>query len=353
MNIAVVAPINQPILKVQKYGGIEVIVSETVRGYCEAGHSVTLYAHADTDLTYPNLTIRRQHVSPSSHRQDELQLFDQVSADAASYDVIHSHIEPVIAFDGIRNRLEGLSRPMVVTMHNLTRIPEHIAYYKAHSELWDFTYVFLSDNQAQPLAFLPRQRRIYNGIDLAQFTLQTTPPTSPQLLFIGRITPEKGILEAVQIAHKANIPLVIAARTDPSKKAYYDEVIKPYVDGQLVQYPGEVDHATRDELLGKSTATLMPVQWDEPFGLVAVDSLASGTPVIATKTGALPEIIDHGQTGFLVDKDDAVNQSVAALQKIGTISRERCRATVEERFSAERMNTEYLDLMRSLVDRSV
>lgn len=350
MKLAVVAPVIHPILATPKYGGIERIIKSLVLACCQAGHAVTLYAPAGTDITHRNLTLQptttNAPATPLAIRQAEIELFRRVAADAGKFDIIHSHIEPIIAQEGNRNFFADLPAPLVVTMHNQTYIDQHIRYYQAAQSLWPITYVFISHNQSQPLSFLPNQTVIYNGIDLDEFTFQPT-VAKPQLVFVGRIVADKGIREAIVIARQAQLPLRIAASLHPSEMDYYRSQIEPLIDGSLIQYVGEVDSQTRNHLVQNSIAFLAPLQWQEPFGLTIVESLACGTPVVGSRIGALPELVEHGVTGFLAPPETVIKASVDALHQITTISRQACRQAAEH-FSANRMDQAYLALFSRL-----
>jgi len=347
MKIAVIAPVLRPILNQQKYGGIERIIKSLVLACCRSGDEVFLYAPTGTDLKHSNLTLIQttDNDRAPSTRQAEINLFKRLVPESAQYDLVHSHIEPIIAQDGNTNYLAQIKKPVVVTFHNQTYIKENIAYYKKHKELWDFNYVFISRNQAKPLSFLPNQTVIYNGINVQEFHLNLRPDPS-QLAFLGRITPEKGIEEAITIAQRSDMELKIAALIDKSEQSYYRSKIKPLIDNKQIIFLGEVDFKQKEKLLGESCAYLFPIKWQEPFGLTVVESLAFGTPVVAFKTGSMPEIIEESRTGFLVNNTE---EAVTAIKKVDKISRADCRESVEKKFSEEIMVRNYRQLYKRIL----
>ncbi len=275
--------------------------------------------------------------------QAETDLFKRLVKEQSEFDLIHTHIEPAIAKIGDDNNYYSMiDIPITVTMHNLTYIDEHIEYYTNHKYVHGVNYVFISHDQAHPLSFLPKQTVIYNGTDLNELAFSDS-PNAGQLAFLGRITPEKGILQAIEIAKTSNKKLLIAAAIDHSQQNFYEQVIKPQLNHDNIIYLGEVDNKGRDELLQKSEALLFPIQWHEPFGLVMVESMTAGTPVIASCIGSVPEIVEDGKNGFVVPIDGSIDDYVNRINRISEISRQYCRSTVENKFTNEIMLTNYLN----------
>src|SRR3990167_2822876 len=211
-------------------------------------------------------------------------------------------------------------------------------------KLWQYDYVFISKNQKDPLKFFPNSTIIYNGIDVKRLPFKNEP--GDYLLFLGRITDFKGILEAIQIAKLANKKLVIAAKVDPTDEDFYNRKVKPLIDGVKIVYVGEVDFNQKIEYLKNALCLLFPIKWDEPFGLVLIEAMACGTPVVAFDRGSVSEIVEDKVTGFLGTN---FYQAARAISKIGQIDRAKCRERVEKHFSQERMLNAYGQLYKKLL----
>lgn len=353
MNIAVIAPVIRKISLNSSYGGIERIITSLVIGTADKGHNVTLYAPFGTDLKHKNIKIiftTKQDIygEPELIEQAEKKLFKKLVEDQERFDIIHSHVEPAIADNSKFNYFSYLFVPTVVTFHNQTYIDENINYYKNHPDLHQLHYVFISKNQAKPLYFLPNQTVIYNGIDLKKFDFNSEPNPN-QLAFLGRIAPEKGITQAIDVARITKKILLIGAAIDKVQTNFFNDNVSPRLDNQIT-YLGEVNDKEKNKLLGSSTALLFPIQWQEPFGLVVVESLATGTPVIAPNLGSMPEIIEDGKNGFIIDQPDNISMYANAVNKVEKLDREYCRKSIEKRFSNKTMLDNYLKLYSSLVN---
>ena len=354
MKIAIVAPVLRKISTKNSYGGIERIIVSLTIGALDAGHKVVLYAPYGTDLEHANLkiiTTTSQDVSKSQKliKEAEQQLFQRIVDDQNQFDVIHSHIEPVIAtkIDGT-NYFDTIQKPIVITMHNQTYINDNIAYYKSHQNLHNINFVFISHDQSIPLAFLPNKRVIYNGINLSGLTFNDT-PNKDQLAFLGRITPEKGIYEAIQIAKLSNKKLLIGAAIDNSQQDFYNNIIKPEIDNKSIIYLGELSDKDKNNLLRTSEALLFPIRWHEPFGLVMVEAMATGTPVIASNIGSVPEIIENDRTGYTIKDIDNLADYAQKIGTINSLDRKYCRQVAEEKFSEKIMVDKYLKLYKSII----
>lgn len=348
MRIAVVAPVRRAIKKNVLYGGIERIIKSLVKGALKDGHKITLYAPWGSDLEMDGLNVRlttTENVDGliEKTRAAEIALFKRLHNEQAEFDLIHSHIEPAIAEVNGHNLMAKIQTPLMVSMHNQTYFPDYINYYRKHTATQKIFFVFISHNQAKPLSFLPNQTVIYNGIDLTDLTFNAT-PRKKQLFFLGRITPEKGAAEAIEIAQRSGWPLDIAAAIDQTQKKYFLEKIEPFIDNRQIRFLGEIDLIKKNELLGLATAVLFPIKWQEPFGLVMVEALACGTPVVAPRTGSVPEIIKDGRNGFIVSPENIVAESLAALEKIKNINREYCSFDARNRFNENVMIRRYLAL---------
>lgn len=353
MKIAVIAPVIRHISTKNLYGGIERIIASLVLGAADAGNEVVLYAPFGTDLKHKNLEVRittEKDIEGISDliKEAENSLFQRIVVEQTQFDLIHSHIEPYIARTGDDNYLARITKPMVITVHNQTYIRNHINYYKLHKEVHNLHFVFISKNQAKPLKFLPNQTVIYNGINLKGLTFNAS-PNPGQLAFLGRITPEKGVSEAIAIAKLSDNKLLIGAAIDHTEQDFYEKEIKPQLDDETIIYLGELSNEPKNDLLRTSEALLFPIQWHEPFGLVMVEAMATGTPVIASNIGSVSEIVEDGKTGFIVPSKTVVKDSVKKLGKLSSIDRKYCRQMIEEKFSDSVMIANYLEYYSSLV----
>jgi glycosyltransferase involved in cell wall biosynthesis len=337
MRIGVIASIAHR-LPPRGYGPWEQIASTLTEGFVARGHDVTLFATADS------LTTAHLHgTAPTGYEEDREQ-------DAKVAEALHiaAAFERAPEFDVLANHFDFLpltySRlvrtPVVTTIHGFSS-ERIVPVFRAYDDIGHF--VSISDADRHP--DLHYAATIHHGIDTTQFTF--SPTVGAYLLFLGRIHPDKGTDLAIEIARLAGMPLIIAGIVQD--EAYYRDVVSPLIDGVRVTYVGPVGPAERDVLLGGAAALLHPIRFAEPFGLSVVESLATGTPVIAYPLGSMPELLEDGATGFLVDDVDAAVQSVA---KISEIDRAHCRAVAETRFSADRMIDDYLGLFARILDES-
>ena len=342
MRIAQVAPLYESVPP-KRYGGTERVVSYITEELVNLGHDVTLFASGDS-------VTRARLISPceQSLRTDELSvdplaphvtMLNQVFRTATKYDIIHFHIDYLHFPASVRANI-----PNVTTLHGRLDIPELRPLYREYSSM---RVISISDAQRQPLPWLNWQCTVHHGLprDLYNFTRET----DGYLAFLGRISPEKGVDRAIEIATLAGIRLKIAAKVDPVDQDYFNQRIKPLLDDPLVDFIGEVGEPEKKDLLGKALALLLPVDWPEPFGLVMIEAMAFGTPTIAFNRGAVAEIIDDGVSGFVCD---GVEDAVSAVARIGTVSRKRCRQAFEERFTVTRMVGDYVDLYQRVVGES-
>jgi glycosyltransferase involved in cell wall biosynthesis len=252
------------------------------------------------------------------------------------FDVLHFHIDyfPLSLFS--RQKV-----PFLTTIHGRLDLPEFIETYSTYP---DAPFVSISNSQRRPIPNLNWVRTVLHGMPARLLTPQ--PVKQDYAAFLGRISPEKGVDRAIRIAGKAGMKLKIAAKVDNADKAYYDSQIKPLIKGNPdVEFIGEINDAQKPEFLSGAHALIFPINWPEPFGLVMIEAMACGTPVIAFNCGSVPEVMDDGVTGFVVDN---INDAVAAVGKIHTLDRARVRATFDRRFTARRMAEDYLDLYEEL-----
>jgi glycosyltransferase involved in cell wall biosynthesis len=340
MRIALVAP---PFLPVPppRYGGTERIVSVLANGFHRRGHDVTVFAAGDSSVEGRLVPIVPQSVWNAGRRPDTAELMarinDQVAASADEFEVIHSHVD----WYGFE-LAQRVATPVVSTLHGRIDIGPTADVIASYPEIG---LIAISERQR---SFWPDQNwlaTIHHGLPLDDALFGTG--SGGYLLFIGRLTPEKGVEAAVELARRAKLPLVIAAKAiDPHELAIYRDVVEPAERAGIVTFLGEVGMPARDRLFADARATVMLGDWPEPFGLVAVESLAAGTPLIARRAGALPEIVRDGVDGFVVDDVDA---AVAAIGDVALLDRTLIRKGALERFSADRMVDKYEHLFAEMV----
>lgn len=337
----------------KKYGGIELIAQELSLGFAKKGYKIGVFCAKGSKLKEVNVDLIECSPFPtiedlSQNRKFEINEFLKVLSNQSNFDFFHFHFEPIVLnckVDNIEfNFLNFINKPILITFHNTTHIQEHIDFYKEHKNLWQYNYVFISKNQRESLKFFPNSTIIYNGIDVKRFPFKNEP--GDYLLFLGRITDFKGILEAIQIANIVNKKLVIAGKVDPTDENFYTQKVKPLIDGVKIVYAGEVDFNQKIEYLKNAFCLLFPIKWDEPFGLVLIEAMACGTPVVAFDRGSVGEIVEDGVTGFVVNN---IDQAAQAIGKIGKIDRAKCRERVEKHFSLEIMLNAYEQLYKKLL----
>jgi glycosyltransferase involved in cell wall biosynthesis len=341
MRIAQVSPLFESVPP-RTYGGTERVVSYLTEALVRQGHQVTLFASGDS-VTRARLVAS----CPEGLRFDDqvadqfahhLVLLEQVFQQAADFDLIHFHID-YWHFPLSRRQ----STPHVTTLHGRLDLPDLVAVYQEFPEP---PVVSISNAQREPLPWLNWQGTVYHGLPPDLYTFQPEP--GQYLAFLGRICPEKRVDRAIAIATRVGMALKIAAKVDPTDQEYFDAEIAPQLRHPLVEYVGEVGETEKDAFLGNAYALLFPIDWPEPFGLVMIEAMACGTPVIAFRCGSVPEVIDDGVTGFIVDD---VEEAVRAVARIPTLRRRDCRQVFETRFSASRAATDYVNIYRRLTAR--
>src|SRR4029450_9162956 len=338
MKIAQVAPLFESVPP-QGYGGTERVVSYLTEELVRQGHQVTLFASGDS-VTQAHLIA----ACPRALRLDEqcvdqlapfMVLLEHVFRQAPTFDLLHFHIDYLHFPLSVRQRV-----PHVTTLHGRLDIPDLVPVYQTFPSM---PVVSISDAQRLPLPGLQWHGTVYHGLPEALYTFQDTPGS--YLAFLGRISPEKGIEQAIAIARQAGMPLKIVAKIDQVDRAYFQSVVQPLLDDPLVEYLEEMGERDKNAFLGQAYALLFPIDWPEPFGLVMIESLACGTPVIAYGRGSVPELIDDGVTGSIVrDVADATGGG----ERVQSLRRSDCRRVFEERFSAERMTRDYLSVYREI-----
>jgi glycosyltransferase involved in cell wall biosynthesis len=341
MRIAQVAPLSERVPPAF-YGGTERVVAFLTDALVQLGHEVTLFA-AEQSCTLGTLVpcapdALRLHGGPAAGAAYHLLEIERVFQHAARFDVLHFHIDPLHFPLARRSAV-----PCVTTVHGRLDLPELVPVYR---EFDDLALVSISDAQRTPLPWAQWEATIPHGLPPRLFTAGTG--GGGYLAFLGRISPEKRVDRAIAIARRLHLPLKIAAKVDPADEAYFTREIQAHLTAPGIEFLGEIDETGKAALLRNAIALLFPIDWPEPFGMVLIEALACGTPVVAFAQGAVPEIIEDGVTGFLVDSVDA---AVEAVRRVPRLSRESCRAAFEARFTAARMASDYVAVYQTLRNR--
>lgn len=338
MKIAQVAPLHESVPP-RTYGGTERVVSYLTEELVRQGHEITLFASGDSRTAAELIPVVAHALRTDPGCRDPLahhmRLIDRVAQQAGAFDIIHFHTD-YLHFPVMRH----VKVPHVTTFHGRLDLPELQPLMRTFPEM---PVVSISEHQRRPLLWANWQGTVHHGLPADLYTFRPEP--GAYLAFLGRISPEKGVDRAIEIAVRAGLPLRIAAKIDAVDRAYFDEHIEPLLAHPLVTFLGEIDDREKDDFLGQARALLFPVDWPEPFGLVMIEAMACGTPVIAYRRGSVPEVMQEGETGFVVEDDREAIQAVGWLERI---DRRRCRRVFEERFSARRMAEAYLQVYRTV-----
>ena len=341
MRIAQVAPLTEAVPP-KLYGGTERVVSWITEELVEMGHEVTLFASGDSVTKARLISACQRSLRLDKHCIDQfahhIVMLERVFQQAREFDIVHFHVDYLHFSTSRRQQITH-----VTTLHGRLDIPDLLPLYQ---EFRDMPVISISNVQREPLPWANWQATVYHGLpaDLYRFRAQ---PGS-YLAFLGRISPEKRVDRAIEIAKRVQIPLQIAAKVDRVDKKYFKTVIEPLLHDSLVEVVGEIGDREKDEFLGNAYALLSPIDWPEPFGLVMIEAMACGTPVIAYRGGAVPEIIEEGQTGFIVEE---VEDALEAARRIPKLSRKHCREVFEQRFTATRMANDYVRVYERLINR--
>jgi glycosyltransferase involved in cell wall biosynthesis len=340
MRIAQVAPLAESVPP-QLYGGTERVVAYLVDELVALGHEVTLFASGDSRTRGKLVPLCDRALRLSTEPQDSLALhflmIERVAELAHRFDVIHFHIAP-LHFPVARR----LRTPHITTLHGRLDLPDLTELFQ---EYCDMRVVSISHAQRAPLTTANWFGNVYNG--LPEHALQFRGRDAGYFAFLGRIAPEKRVDRAIAIATACGCPLRIAAKVDPVDADYFSRDIRPLLDNPLVDYVGEIGNVRKNEFLGQAKALLFPIDWPEPFGLVMIEALACGTPVIAFRGGSVDEVIEDGVSGFIVE---TLDDAIAAAQRVHMLNRRACRASFERRFRSSRMAAAYLALYNAAVD---
>jgi glycosyltransferase involved in cell wall biosynthesis len=332
MRIAQIAPLWERVPP-PAYGGIELVVGLLTDELVRRGHEVTLFASGDSLSLAKLISVHPRALRLDSTIKDytiyELMQLAAVFDQADEFDIIHSHMGHATL-----GYINLVKTPIVHTLHGIFTSDNEKIFAYANKQ----PYISISDAQRQPSLGLNYVATVYNGIDVNSYDFYPQPAEPLYLAFLGRMSPEKGPHLAIEIAKKSGWRLKMAGKVDVVDKEFFEKEIQPHIDGEQIQYLGEANHAQKNALMGGAVATLFPITWREPFGLVMAESMATGTPVIAMRLGSTEEVISHGETGFLCTD---IQECIHAIYKVRRLNRYACRRYVENNFSVEQMTDGY------------
>jgi len=342
LRIAQIAPLVERVPP-RLYGGTERIVSFVTEELVRQGHKVTLFASGDsqTEAELVRCCDRALRLDPQARDwlPYHLMMLEAVRRRGDEVDILHFHID-LLQFPLIHT----YARRTVTTLHGRLDLPDLPPFYRMFP---DVPVVSVSNDQRRPMPPVNWTGTVYHGIPRDLMKFQPT-GTGGYLAFLGRISPEKRPDRAIDIAEAAGLPLKIAAKVDRVDQAYWEAVIKPKIDtARNVEFIGEINESQKPGFLGAAVALLFPIDWPEPFGLAMIEAMACGTPVVAFRHGSVPEVIDEGVSGFIVE---SVAEAVDAVRRIDTLCRGEVRAVFERRFTAERMARDYVEIYRKLIE---
>ena len=342
MRIAQVAPLYESVPP-RLYGGTERVVSYLTDELVRQGNEVTLFASGDS-RTLAELrpvcerALRlegKKIVDPLAHH---MRMLEMVAQEAADFDIVHYHVDylhfPV-------TRRQKIST--VTTLHGRVDIADVHPIYREFREM---PLVSISDAQRAPIQWANWVATVHHGLPEQRYVSHENP--GKYLAFLGRICPEKRVDRAIEIAKRVGMPIKIAAKVDPADQVYFEAEIRRLLDHPLVEYIGEIGEGEKSDFLGNAYALLFPIEWPEPFGLAMIEAMACGTPVIAFRMGSVPEIVEDGKTGYVVENLD---EAVKAVERTWTLDRKICRRIFDERFSAGRMCRDYLSVYQQICNR--
>ena len=343
MRIAQISPLFEAVPP-KLYGGTERVVYSLTEELVAMGHDVTLFASGDSITSARLAPMRAQAIRLDPSVKDWVALYFQmmeiIYRRKDEFDVLHFHVDyfPLSLFS--RQNV-----PFLTTLHGRLDVKEFIDTFGTFTEP---PFVSISNSQRKPIPNLNWARTILHGMPAHLLTPQ--PVKQEYVAFLGRISPEKGVDKAIRIAGRAGLKLKIAAKVDNADRRYYEEEVRPLIDGNPnVDFIGEINDAQKPDFLSGAHALIFPIDWPEPFGLVMIESMACGTPVIAFEAGSVPEVIDDGVTGFIVHSED---EAVAALGRLNELDRTQVRATFDRRFTSRRMAEDYVNLYEELIGKA-
>ncbi len=340
MRIAQIAPL-QVAVPPKGYGGTERVIAELTDALVQRGHEVTLFASGDSQsqaCLAPFVSTALGFGPATDPIENNLTLLTEAyrRADAGEFDVIHSHLEQLtLPF------IRSVRIPTALTFHSRLDRPGLVRLLQAYP---DAHLVSISDSQRAPIPDAGWVATVYHGVNVQSFPFSSEP--GGYLAFVGRISPDKRPDRAIAIAKRAGVPLKMAAKIDPKDRSYFKQVVQPLLNDPLIDFLGPLNERRKRELMRGACALLLPIDWPEPFGMVFIEALACGTPVLTCPCGAAPEVVDDGVTGFIRATDDELADAVSQAP---TLDRTLCRRQAEERFDTGRMTDDYLQVYRRLV----
>jgi glycosyltransferase involved in cell wall biosynthesis len=341
MRIAQVSPLHESVPP-RGYGGTERVVSYLTEELVRQGHAVTLFASGDSRTSAELVPICPRALrlggggDPLAHL---VVMLERVARRAHEFDIVHWHVD-YLHFPLSRR----LGVPQLTTMHGRLDLPELQCIF---DEFRDMPVVSISQAQRAPLPQARFCGTVHHGLPRELYPFEPRP--GDYVAFVGRMSPEKRVDRAIEIARRAGLPLKIAAKIDPAERAYFERDIAPLLSQPHVEFVGEIAEKDKRGFLGGARCLLFPIDWPEPFGLVMIEAMACGTPVVAFRRGSVPEVVEDGVTGFVVDD---VDQAVLATRRAALLERGRCRDAFERRFAVERMTRDYVALYDRLVARA-
>ena len=332
MRIAQVSPLHES-TPPKLYGGTERVVSYLTEELVRQGHDVKLFASGDSvtsaELIAPCDRALRLDPDCRDSLAYHIIMLDQVYSCAKKFDVIHFHIDYLHFAVSRRQHV-----PQLTTLHGRLDLPELRRVYRQFREM---PLVSISDAQRRPLPWANWRATVFHGLPENLYSLDSRP--GRYLAFLGRISPEKRLDRAIEVAKRVGMPIRIAAKVDKADAEYFDREIKHLLDHPLVEFIGEIGESAKQELLGGAYALLFLIDWPEPFGLAMIEAMACGTPVIAFRHGSVPEVLEDGVSGFVVD---SVEEATAAVRRVESLSRARCRKAFEDHFTVSQMARNYV-----------
>ncbi len=337
MRIALISPLAEAIPP-KLYGGTERVIWWLTEELVALGHDITLFASGDSQTSarlVPCSETGLRLAGINDHLASLLAMLDRVLRVANQFDVLHFHID-FLHFPMFRH----MAGKCLTTLHGRQDLRD---FWPAYETFPEMKLVSISDNQRIPIADANFVGTVHHG--MPRGLIPAGSGNGDYLAFVGRISPEKRPDRAIEIARRSGVKLKIAAKVDTVDATYFQNHIKPLLDDPLIEFVGEIGDADKPSFFGDARALLFPVDWPEPFGLVMIEAMAAGTPVIAWPNGSVPEVVEHGRSGYLVE---SIDQAVAAVEAAARLSRAGIRAAFEQRFTADRMARDYLRLYEGL-----
>ncbi|MDY0302850.1 MAG: glycosyltransferase family 4 protein [Candidatus Moranbacteria bacterium] len=344
MKIAMLAPFEEQVPPV-KYGGTELVIYNLIEQLVRLGHEVTLFASGDSKTSAKLRAIFDKSIRSNPEAQD-LNLRNAYKymgvgrvvsyLNKGEFDIIHNHIGwRILPFQ------ELLGAPVVTTLHGPLDVDYQQKVYGAYA---NSNFISISLSQRKPMAELNFVANVYNGIEIDKFKFNESP--DDYFAFLGRMSPEKGPIQAIEIAKKAGVKLLMAAKVDAVDKEFFESKVSPLIDGEQIRFIGEINHNEKVNFLCNAKALIAPIQWEEPFGLFFTEAMICGTPVIAMRRGSVPEIIIDKKTGFICEDIKEASEKIKLIDQINRID---CHNQVKEKFSAEKMARDYILAYESII----